>query len=224
MLEEKKAGPLLKDLGKVTEANAAKVFTPLFRRGYTLLNLSGNGMAQVLDTSEATVRRWKSGAVVPPAANLVLRFLREEIEKQVAHGLRNGSKPTKLKVVPSSKPKQAPSRTAKPSLALGRANPNYPTTCTTFWKQMEPALHAVMEAALKKTGATGASKSEYKGVTRRIYRAAVISATTFLQKKTQPSAHFLKKQGAEAVDKAVTKLFDGKAELDSNDDYSENED
>jgi hypothetical protein len=220
MFEEKSVGALLKDLGKVNESNAAKAFTPLFRRGYTLLNLSGNGMARVLDTSEATVRRWKSGEVVPPAANLVLRFLREEIEKQVAKGLRKGSKPTKLRVVPPPKPKQPRPVAAKPSVSLGRANPNYPTTCTTFWKQMEPALHSVMEEALKKTKVTGSQKSDYKGITRRIYRAAVISATTFLQKKTQPSSHFLQEQGNKAVNKAVSKLFNGKEDIDSESGYS----
>lgn len=216
MFEEKKAGALLKDLSKVNESNAGKLFTPLFRRSHALLGLSGNDMARVLDTSETSVRRWKSGEVVPPAANLALRFLREEIEKQVAKGPRNGPKPSKLKVASPPKPKKA----AKPSVVLGRANPNYPTTCTTFWKQMEPALHAVMEEALKKTKVTGSQKSDYKGITRRIYRAAVISATTFLQKKTQPSAHFLQKQGGEAVSKAVAKLFSGKEDIDSEEGYS----
>jgi hypothetical protein len=210
MIEEKNAGPLLKDLRKVTAANVAKVFTPLFKRGYDLLGLSGNDMARVLDSSERNIRRWKSGETVPPAANLVLKFLHDEIEREVRKGLGKGLGASgrqrlnsHLNKVAGPLPKRSPSKKAIP---LGRVNPNYPTTCTTFWKQMEPALHSVMEAALKKAGVTKESKSGYKGVTRRLYRAAVISAASFLKKKTNPSSEFLQKQGDKAVRRAVAKL------------------
>lgn len=218
MGESKEFEALLKDLKKVNEATAPKVFTRLFQRGYKLFGYSGNAAARAFDTSETTIRRWKSGDVVPPAATLVLGFLRSDVEKQLHRGGQ------KARPVAAAK-RSAPKKPAPKKVVLGRANPNYPLTATTFWKQMEPALHAVMDAALKKTGIASASKSDYKGVTRRIYRAAIISATTFLQKKTQASKHFLEKQGQDALNKAVTKLFDGQNGLDNDDGSNEyNED
>lgn len=222
MGESKDFEALLKDLKKVNDTTAPKVFTRLFQRGYKLFGYSGNAAARAFDTSETTIRRWKSGDVVPPAAALVLGFLRSDVEKQ----LHRGGQKVRPATAKRSAPKKAPSKKPAPKkVVLGRANPNYPLTATTFWKQMEPALHAVMDAALKKTGIASATKSDYKGVTRRIYRAAIISATTFLQKKTQASKHFLEKQGQDALNKAVTKLFDGQDELDNDGNSNEyNED
>ena len=211
MSELKDFGALLKELQKVNDANASKVFTSLFRRGYSLFNFKAADAVRIFDASDRNLRRWKSGEKIPPAANLVLKFLREEVEREVRQDSKTApAKKSRSDNVFKLLPPSAGRSHAKKSVPLGGVNPKYPTTCTTFWKQMEPALHSVMDAALKKTGVTSAAKSEYKGVTRRIYRAAVISAAAFLQKRTHASSQFLQKQGNEAVSKAVAKLFNSK--------------
>ncbi len=55
-------------------------FTQAFNRGCTILGHSDRDLSVLLDVSTHTIRRWKSGAVVPPVANMVLRFLKEEID------------------------------------------------------------------------------------------------------------------------------------------------
>jgi len=55
-------------------------FTDLFTRGCDFLCLKDEDAAKVFDASLPNVRRWKRGVVVPPAALMVLGFLRERIE------------------------------------------------------------------------------------------------------------------------------------------------
>jgi len=219
--EAQKLQSLLKDLLKVTGENSAQKFTPLFKRGYALLDLSNEEAARVFDSSTRNVRRWKSGERVPPAATLVLSFLREEVEKEMRkpvkkEGVYNAASNQWVPVIVASQKKRPPPM-AKPSA-------QYPHTCTTFRKQMEPGIHAVMSQALKMAGIqpekkrSGKFTSEYKGVTRRIFRAAVISAMSFIKGKTSPSSGFLQKQGEEAINKAISKLYEGKNTSDAEDD------
>ena len=59
-----------------------EVFTDLFRRGCNILALDAKAAARVFDTSVPTASRWLDGTTVPPAAEMVLRFLREELERE----------------------------------------------------------------------------------------------------------------------------------------------
>lgn len=194
------AAALLKDLKAVNASNADAKFTSLFRRGFDLLGYTNDDAARSLKSSERNIRRWKKGERIPPAAEEVLQLLKKRVE--------------------TYKPRNSPSgkvtvKVARTALSPKRLNSNYPTTCTTFWKELEPVMHTLMDQLLMETKIKPAQKSEYKGVTRRLYRAAVISATTYLQKKTQPSRNFLQAQGTEALSKALRKLFDGKEDLDA---------
>lgn len=102
--------------------------------------------------------------------------------------------------------------------ALEKANPDFPQTATTFWRQMEPGIHKVMQAVLSKAiTSKRPSKEESRRVTRRIYRAAILSAATFFQKASpaEPSEDFLREQGMQAVNKAVLKAADSLADFDS---------
>jgi len=74
---------LWQDLQGIDAASARDRFTDLFRRGCELLNLDDEDAARAFDTSRPNVSRWKRGTVVPPAAMLVLRFLREEVDAKV---------------------------------------------------------------------------------------------------------------------------------------------
>lgn len=74
---------LLKDLQGVDAASAKTAFTSLFERGCLLLDLDDDQAAKVFDTSRPNASRWRRGKVVPPAAGLVLRFMREEVDAKV---------------------------------------------------------------------------------------------------------------------------------------------
>lgn len=195
---------LLKDLKAVNANTAQTKFTSLFRRSFDFLGYTNDDAARSLKSSERNIRRWKKGERVPPAAEEVLQLLKKRVETYKPRALPKGKVTVKI---PGFTAYRITANQSNRIPSMKAANTNYPMTCTTFWKQMEPLLHAVMDSALRKSGIKPSDKSAYKGVTRRIYRAAVISATTFLQKKTQPSQHFLQAQGTEAVSKALKKLF-----------------
>lgn len=93
-----------------------------------------------------------------------------------------------------------------PRTSSDQNNP-FRLTATTFWKQMEPAIHKAMRTALEAVYPDSSKGDElFSDVTRRIYRGAVLSAATFFQKQqTNPSSQFLLAQGTCAVQKAVTK-------------------
>ena len=74
---------LLKELQAVEPANAKEVFTGLFERGCMMLELDDDQAAKAFDTSRPNASRWRRGKVVPPAAGLVLRFMREAVETKV---------------------------------------------------------------------------------------------------------------------------------------------
>jgi len=120
-------------------------------------------------------------------------------QKQAANfgGLYEQPKRSHKKKVPSTSP-----------LVLGDVHSDYPRTATTFWKQMEPGIHAVMGAALVKSEVR-LGGDDMRSVTRRIYRAAVLSAASFLKQESPslPSEKFLREQTNKAVDKAIRKLF-----------------
>lgn len=206
------AATLLKDLKAVNANTAQTKFTSLFKRGVSFLGYTNDDAARSLKSSERNIRRWKKGEKVPPSAEEVLLLLKKRVETYKPRALPKN--PVKVKV---------PARWAAIDRMrkLPRANTNYPTTCTTFWKQMEPSLHALMDQALQKTGIKPDSKHEYRGVTRRIYRAVVISAMNYLQKKTKASRNFLQNQSNEAQQKALRKLFDGKEDMDAGTDIDE---
>lgn len=209
------AATLLKDLKAVNANNAEAKFTSLFKRGVSFLGYTNDDAARSLKSSERNIRRWKKGEKVPPMAEEVLQLLKKRVETYKPRSVPQGKVTVKIPRW-RSEPVRSPSMKA--------ANPNYPTSCTTFWKQMEPLIHAVMDQALRKTGINSADKQAYKGVTRRIYRAAVISSMTYLRKKTDASRNFLQNQSNEAAQKALRKLFDGKQEdLDAGTDSGDDE-
>ena len=67
---------LLKDLQGIDAASAKVAFTALFEKGCTLLEFDDDQAAKAFDTSRPNASRWRRGKVVPPAAGLVLRFMR----------------------------------------------------------------------------------------------------------------------------------------------------
>lgn len=71
------------DLQAVSPASANEVFTSLFTRGCDALGLNDAQAAIVFDTSRPIVSRWRRGVVIPPASNLVLRFLLEEVSRVI---------------------------------------------------------------------------------------------------------------------------------------------
>ncbi len=73
----------LETLQGVTSQGSQDIFTHLFKQGCTLLELSDDEAARLFDTSTPNIRRWISGKVVPPAASLVLRFMREAVEARI---------------------------------------------------------------------------------------------------------------------------------------------
>lgn len=71
---------LLAELQALEGIQAKERFTELFGRGCDLLEFDDEDAARVFDTSRPNANRWRRGKVVPPAAALVLKFLREEVE------------------------------------------------------------------------------------------------------------------------------------------------
>lgn len=71
---------LLKDLQR---PDAKDRFTALFSVGCDLLEFDDEDAARTFDTSRPNASRWRRGKVVPPAAPLVLRFLREQVELKI---------------------------------------------------------------------------------------------------------------------------------------------
>lgn len=64
-----------------TEPAAAKdAFTDLYCLTCELLEYDDAQAAEVFDTSRPTASRWRRGKVIPPAARLVLKFAREEVD------------------------------------------------------------------------------------------------------------------------------------------------
>jgi hypothetical protein len=57
------------------------VFSSLFRSVYFALKWDERVAAEKMDCSIPLVKRWFSGKVTPPAWKIVLKLLREEIEK-----------------------------------------------------------------------------------------------------------------------------------------------
>jgi hypothetical protein len=82
-----------KELEAVTAANAKELFSGLFARGCLLLELSDEAAAREFETSRPNVSRWRRGLVVPPAASLVLRFMREKFEQRIKVAKRPGTQP-----------------------------------------------------------------------------------------------------------------------------------
>jgi hypothetical protein len=74
---------LLKELQGVDAGHAKEAFTTLFQRGCLLLDLEDDDAALAFETSRPNASRWRRGLVVPPAAGLVLRFLRGQVEAKV---------------------------------------------------------------------------------------------------------------------------------------------
>ena len=74
---------LLKDLQGIDAASAKAAFTALFEKGCTLLEFDDDQAAKAFDTSRPNASRWRRGKVVPPAAGLVLRFMRDQVEAKV---------------------------------------------------------------------------------------------------------------------------------------------
>jgi hypothetical protein len=212
---------LLKDLNSVCASNADGRFTALFRRSYNLLGYTSKDAAAALDSSPRNIQRWKSGEKVPPAAEAVLRSLCMEVKERLsanrnAKPVGKAKKESEWAPVLTASQKNRPPPMAKPST-------KYPHTSTTFRKQMEPGIHAAMGQALLMARVStkkdsGKFTREYKGVTRRIFRAAIISAMAFIKGKTNPSSDFLREQGDEAIEKAINKLYEGKETSDAEDD------
>ena len=71
------------DLQAVSPASASEMFTSLFTRGCDALGLNDAQLAVVFDTSRPNVSRWKRGIAIPPASNLVLLFLLEEVSRAI---------------------------------------------------------------------------------------------------------------------------------------------
>ena len=69
------------DLQAVSPASASEMFTSLFTRGCDALGLNDAQLAVVFDTSRPNVSRWRRGIAIPPASNLVLLFLLEEVSR-----------------------------------------------------------------------------------------------------------------------------------------------
>jgi len=73
---------LLADINTaLSDGEGELLFGGLFRRICASLGLDAKTAAVVFDTSVPNTRRWLAGEVVPPAANLVLRFSVEELQK-----------------------------------------------------------------------------------------------------------------------------------------------
>jgi hypothetical protein len=70
-------------LKKLQEIDAKERFTALFSQGCDLLELDDEDAARAFDTSRPNASRWRRGKVVPPAAALVLKFLREQVEQKI---------------------------------------------------------------------------------------------------------------------------------------------
>lgn len=71
------------DLQAVSPASASGMFTSLFTRGCDALGLNDAQVAVLFDTSRPNVSRWRRGIAIPPASNLVLRFLLEEVSRAI---------------------------------------------------------------------------------------------------------------------------------------------
>lgn len=71
------------DLQAVSPASASEMFTSLFTRGCDALGLNDAQLAVVFDTSRPNVSRWRRGIAIPPASNLVLLFLLEEVSRAI---------------------------------------------------------------------------------------------------------------------------------------------
>lgn len=71
---------LYRELQKI---DAKARFTALFSQGCDLLEFDDEDAARVFDTSRPNASRWRRGKVVPPAAPLVLKFLREQVDQKI---------------------------------------------------------------------------------------------------------------------------------------------
>jgi hypothetical protein len=69
----------LDKLDSIAPENKLGQFSNLFDEGCFLLEFNDVMAAAVFDTTVPIIGRWRSGFASPPAATLVLRFLKEEI-------------------------------------------------------------------------------------------------------------------------------------------------
>lgn len=70
-------------LGELQKTDARERFSALFSQGCYLLDFEDDDAARAFDTSRPNASRWRRGKVVPPAAPLVLKFLREQVELKI---------------------------------------------------------------------------------------------------------------------------------------------
>lgn len=68
---------------ELNTGDAKDRFTHLFSKGCDLLELDDDDAARAFDTSRPNASRWRRGKVVPPAASMVLKFLREQVDQKV---------------------------------------------------------------------------------------------------------------------------------------------
>ena len=68
---------------ELQKIDAKARFTALFSQGCDLLEFDDEDAARVFDTSRPNASRWRRGKVVPPAAPLVLKFLREQVDQKI---------------------------------------------------------------------------------------------------------------------------------------------
>lgn len=73
---------LIRDIDNTDAEHAREAFTALFQRGWILLKLDDKSASFAFGTSQSNVSRWRRGIVVPPAARMVLRILRNGLAKK----------------------------------------------------------------------------------------------------------------------------------------------
>lgn len=73
---------LAKELAELTADTAKASFTEFYVRGCRLLEYEDDDAARAFDTSRPNASRWRRGKVVPPAASLVLRLLRQLVDEK----------------------------------------------------------------------------------------------------------------------------------------------
>lgn len=73
---------LSKELAELSAEKAKASFTEFFVRGCKLLDYEDDDAARAFETSRPNASRWRRGKVVPPAAPLVLRLLRQLVDEK----------------------------------------------------------------------------------------------------------------------------------------------
>ena len=72
---------LISRIANLDDSGIDENFTDIIREGISLLNLDLTEVSKIFGAPNPTISRWLDGSVIPPAAKLILGFLKDELEK-----------------------------------------------------------------------------------------------------------------------------------------------